>query len=373
MAFKLRPSAAATWRLCHGMPRMLEGIPPDLDDEDVEVREEGTACHWVAHELSKGVTVVVGDVAPNGVAVDDEMLVAAQSWIALVRSWGDDANPRFEQDVHCRRIHEQCGGTTDACGYSAARRVLYVGDLKYGFRFVDVRDNWQLLCYFAGVLDMYALSDLDVSVEFVIFQPRSYHRDGPVRRWRVGASELRAQVNQLAHAAERAMSATACTVTVNDGCGRCAARYRCTAAQNAALGVLDEVHKATPHDLPFEAAEDELRRLQWARDIVDARITGLESQVLHGMMRKGSISKHFDLEAKSGREVWKEGQVEQAQAVAALFGVNITKPAQVITPTQAKAKLPAFVVSMFSHRPKGAFKLVPSDASKWARIFGKYK
>lgn len=370
--YKLRPSAAPTWIRCHGQPRMLDGIPEGQDDEDVEVREEGTACHWAAHQLSQGVAVPLDTIAPNGVPIDDEMLSAARMWIDEVRSWGDDVTPLFEHPVHCARIHDECGGVTDGCGHSAKKRTVYVGDLKYGFRFVDVRDNWQLLCYFVGVLDYYRLHDLDVWVEFVIVQPRSYHRDGPVRRWKVHASELRGHVNQLRAAADKALgvSLTPVPLTVNDGCGRCAARYRCTAAQNAALDGVDSAHEATPHDLPFAAAEDELRRLQWARGALDARITGLEGQVSYHM-RKGAISRHFELKAKAGREVWKEGQLEQAQNMASLFGVQLTKPAQPITPTQAKAKMPAFVVEQFSHRPHGSLKLVPTDAKIWRRIFGK--
>lgn len=353
---------------------MLFGIPPDQDDEDIEVREEGTACHWVAHQLGLGHSVAVDTLAPNGVAVTDEMLIAAQAWIELVRAWGTDVNTWFEQPLHCRRIHDECGGVADAIGHALMRRVIYVADLKYGFRFVDVRENWQLICYAAGVLDALGLLDTSVDIEFMIYQPRSYHRDGPVRRWRIPATDLRPFVNQLASAAEKALGSVTHAVhgvpevTLNAGCGRCAARYRCTAAQNAALGVLDEVHKATPHDLPFAAAEDELRRLQWARDVVDARITGLEGQVLH-LMRKGAISKHFEFESKAGREVWKD--VEQARATAQLYGVSLDKEPALITPTQAKAKLPAFVLSKLAHRPKSALKLVPSDPEKWRRIFGR--
>lgn len=369
--YKLRPSGASTWVRCHGQPRMLAQLPIVFEDEDTEVREEGTACHWVAHEASQGRFHPVSTMTPNGVSVDEEMLDAVDMYLSTVRAWPADARPLFEHPVHCKRIHEECGGVTDVCGYSPSTRTLYVGDLKYGYRFVDVVNNWQLLCYFAGVLDLYGLNDLHTEVVFVIVQPRSYHRDGPIRQWRVSASDLRGLINQLRFAADAALGVNSRPqLTVNDGCSRCAARYTCTAAQNAALGALDEAHDATPHDLPFPAAEQELRRLQWAQSIVEARITGLESQITHGM-RHGAVSKYFALEAKIGREVWKEGMAEQAALAAQLMGVSITKPAQLITPTQAKAKMPPDIVSMYSHRPRGAFKLVPFDGEKMRRIFGK--
>lgn len=359
------------------MPRMLEGLPIELDDEDVEVREEGTACHWAAHGLSQGHAVVEGMTAPNGVEIDDEMLDACAMWLGEVRSWGPDVIPLFEHPVHCRRIHQECGGVTDACGYSPSQRTVFIGDLKYGFRFVDVHDNWQLICYFAGVLDQFGLSDMDTFVEFVIVQPRSYHREGPIRRVRMRSFDVRAQINQLRAAAEHALGVPDAnsihgvpTLTVNDGCSRCSARHRCSAVQNAALQVLDDAYAATPHDLSFAAAEDELRRLQWAKSILTARITGLETQVAHEM-RRGAISKHFALDAKAGREVWKEGMVEQASTAAQLMGISITKPQSYITPTQAKQKLPRSVVEMYSYRPSGSLKLVPFGDNMKRRLFGR--
>lgn len=366
--FKLRPSAAGTWVKCAGAPSLSIGAPAWVDDdEDQVVREDGTACHWLAHQLSQGIKVQLGALAPNGVAVDEEMFEAVEMYFEAIRRWGVEAY--FELPVVCRRVSLECGGTVDVGAYCPTRRTIFVGDLKYGFRFVDVVRNWQLLCYFTGMQDHVRIfSDVDLWVEFLIVQPRSYHRDGPVRTWRVHATELRAYINILTNAAERALQLTP-PCTVNPGCKRCPGRTLCDTARNSGLEGIETSFDAIPHALPFAAAEDELRRLQAAKDIIEARITGLEQQVIHGM-RTGQSSARYAMESTPGRKVWTEEGRAIIQNIATLYGADITKDS-LITPTQAAKKLPAVFIDKYSHRPGGAMKLVPIETSRIARQLGK--
>lgn len=348
------------------MPALSRGAAAQ-EDEDTEVREEGTACHWAAHQLSMGQPVSVGMMAPNGVQIDAEMLDACAVYFDAVRAWGVPAY--FELPVICKRVSEYCGGTADVGTYCPDRKTIFVGDLKYGFRFVDVIRNWQLLCYFVGLQHHFGiLSDVDLWVEFLIVQPRSYHRDGPVRRWRVHATELRALINILANAADGALQPLP-MCKVNAGCNRCGGRHQCETLRQAGLNALDWSLDATPHGLPFVAAEDELRRLQRARDIIDARLTGLEGEVMHGM-RNGQASRHFAIEASTGRKVWNEASTGIVRNMATLYGVNIVKE-QLITPTQAEKVLPVALIAQHSFRPQGAAKLVPIEASRIGRKLGK--
>lgn len=367
--FLLRPSKASTWVRCAGHPYLAADGPLwSDDDEDVTVREDGTACHWLAFERSQGRQIPNDAQAPNGVDIREEMQEACDMYFDAVSQWGT-GSAWFELPVMCKRVHEQCGGTLDVGAYDPARNVIFVGDLKFGYRFVDVRDNWQLLCYAVGLQNhLGILTDVGLTFEFLIVQPRSYHRDGPVRRWRVAATEARALINQLSNAAHAALAPNP-TCTVNPGCGRCEGRHRCETLQQAGLTGLDESHAATPHDLPFAAAEDELRRLQHAQDVINARITGLEQQVMFGMKR-GAPSRYFVIEQSTGRKAWNEGSAPIMRNLATLYGVNIAKE-QLITPTQAEKVLPPALVAVHSHRPPGANKLVPVETSRIGRIFGK--
>lgn len=358
--FPLRPSAAAIWSRCHGYVSLTHGLLDESEDEDNTVREDGTACHWLAHQASQGLMVPAGRQAPNGREITEEMHDAVAVYFDAVAAWGVPA--WFELQVVCKRIHDYCGGTLDVGAYDPATNTIFVGDLKFGFRFVDVMNNPQLLCYVVGLQHRLGiLSDVGVMVEFLIVQPRSYHRDGPVRRWRVSLVELRAQINHLSNAAHMALAANP-VCTINAGCNRCAGRARCETAQAAALGVMEDSYAATPHDLPFGAAEDELRRLQAARDIIEARVTGLEQQVMHGM-RRGAASRYYAMESTTGRKVWKPEAEQTVINLATLYGVSITKD-KLITPTQAEKLLPAATIAKYAERTPGAMKLVPVESTR---------
>lgn len=364
--FHLRPSKAATWVQCPGSVKLSEPGQDTYDEEDDEVREEGTACHWLAHQRALGINHPVGSMAPNNIAITDEMHEACDVYFDAIRGWGVPS-AFFEYTVRCPRIHAMCGGTMDVGAWNPQTRTIYIGDLKFGYRFVDVWENVQLICYYTGLEAALGLeSDLDTWVEFLIVQPRSYHKDGPVHRWRVRAYELRALVNILHMAAEDALSDSP-KCKVNPGCMRCEGRVRCETARQAGLAVTNASFDAMPHNLPFAAAEQELRVLRASRDIVDARITALEQQVAHGI-KSGQSSRFFELTQPMGRKVWKEGSEAQIHNLSMLYGIPLTKET-LITPTQAEKKIPPSIVAALSHRQPGALKLTPFDGSKMLRKF----
>ena len=366
-----RPSKAPTWVRCAGSVR-LSAQAPDWhdDDEDVAVREEGTACHWAAHQhVITGQRVALDTLAPNGVPITEEMHDAHDTYFAAVAEWGV-AQAYFELPVTCHRVHHTCQGTLDVGAYCPERRTIFIGDLKFGYRFVDVYENWQLLCYAVGLQHYLGLeSDLDLWFEFLIVQPRSYHNEGPVRRWRVRATDVRAHINILAGAYESAIAPVA-VCKVNPGCGRCDGRHQCTTIQSAAGDVEDASYAATPHELPFPAAENELRRLQRARDIIDARITGLEGQVTHAI-RNGTHSTRYAVEQSAPRLAWRDDAARATIInVGKLLGVELTQQ-KLITPTQAKKLLPAAYVDANSYRPPGQLRLIPIESSRVMRTIRK--
>ena len=77
-------------------------------------------------------------------------------------------------------------GTADALILSKQR--IAVIDLKSGKWPVDVENNTQLMIYALGALSRYG--DENTTMEITIVQPRSWHKDGPVRTWDVSAEDL---------------------------------------------------------------------------------------------------------------------------------------------------------------------------------------
>lgn len=364
----LRPSKAATWVKCHGNPSLSEHFPCyDADDSDAAVREEGTACHWAAYQhAASGQRVPVGTLAPNGVAITSEMHDAHDLYFQAVAQWGvlPNGTYRYELPVKATRIHPNVEGTCDVGAYNPVTKTIYIGDLKYGYKYVPVINNWQLICYAVGLQEYYGIeSDNDLYYEFLIVQPRAAD---PVRRWRCHATFLRGHINQLTNAANAATGPNP-LCTVNPGCLDCEGASICSTVQSAALGALDTSLEATPHGLPFSHAEWELRKLQYARDVIDARITGLEGQIMHGL-RSGQSSRFFAMEQGLGRKTWRDP--DTVAAIARLMGVNIYKPSDLITPTQAEKLLPAGIIDQHSQRKPGSTKLVPIESSKIGRKLG---
>lgn len=356
----IAPSSIARTIQCPGSVAMQRLYP---EDEGPEAKE-GEGAHWAAAELCKGHPIAEGQIAPNGVVLTDEMIEGAEQWASIVEPHTGAAF--IEQRVPITRIHPQCAGTPDAFKWRSARK-LFVPDYKFGHGFVDVFQNPQLMTYAAGVIEHAQLDgaqELAVEVEFAIVQPRNYHRDGPVRRWTATVGELRAHWNIASAAAHEALGADPRTVAGPE-CKHCTARHACPTLQSAGLDVMDREGKAVPLELPTPQAAHELRRLEYAIGLAEARRTGLEAQLLVAAGRGESVP-YFHVEHGGGREEWSVPPAE-VFALGDLMGVDLrkTKP---ITPKQAAEK--GVSIEGFSARHSGAAKLVADAPYQAAKVFG---
>ncbi|HWI05617.1 MAG TPA: DUF2800 domain-containing protein [Acidimicrobiales bacterium] len=366
----LAPSSAARWVACAGSV-LLAALYPETEESPEAA--EGTATHWAAQELLAGRAIDVGLVAPNGVVLSDEMAEGAEMYVdhiddTLKRFGLDRSALRVEQRVSISAIHSENWGTPDAWFYDHATRTLVIFDFKFGHRFIEVFENWQLIDYAAGIVDGLGLDDQATRVEFWIVQPRSYHRDGPVRSWSTVASDLRALWNKLRNAAEAAMRPGA-ACTPNPECEYCPGRHACEAAQNAAYRAADLARSSVPLELDAGAISLELRILQRAEQAIKARRTGLEEQALN-RLKRGEAIPGLATESTTGREAWSK-PVPEVVALGQLFSIDLVKPAT-ITPAQArKAGLPAGIVAAYAERPARGLALVYDDGTQARKVFGK--
>jgi hypothetical protein len=358
---------------CHDSVALAALYP---EDDGPEARE-GVAAHWCATETLQGRTRRVGDVAPNGVTITEEMEDGAALYVGACLSRIDLTTIRVEQTLPATDIHEQCGGTSDTSGRGYEPYVLHVVDYKFGFGFVDAFENWQCLAYVSQLLsDLIARGEWDWAqedvtfVEITIVQPRSFHRDGPVRSWRVRLSALRAHFNTLRNAAAASLQPNA-KCAVGEYCRYCPARHACPTLQNAALSACDVAGQAIAFDLPPAAVGNELRRLHYFAKLLKARIDGLEVEAL-SMLRQGKGVPHFIADSQPGRLVWREDfGADAVIAMGDALGKDLRKPATPITPTQAaKAGIDASVIDAYAFRPRGEMKLVPFDNRDSRKIFG---
>ena len=352
------PSGLATIVACPGAFKMRKLYP---EDEDSPSAMEGTAAHWVASEMLLGRTHAVGELAPNGVAVTEEMQDGAEMYADALAPYLDGG--KIETQVSCAGIHPNCYGTPD---FSRLKpNTLVIADYKFGHRHVEVFENWQEIAYANGEM-FYWHGEGELEVIFLIIQPRSYHRDGPVREWRTTASELEVYWDKLRAACVAAEQPDApCVPSIH--CQDCSANHACEALQRAGYAALDIAGQSAPLELTPEATGLELRIIEWGIERLKARQSGLAEQA-QAMLRSGTAVPGYALEAGAGRERWAK-PVEEVVALGRMMEIDISKPGA-LTPKQAiKAGLPAEIVRAYSETPVGEVKLVRSNEKQLRKVF----
>jgi hypothetical protein len=356
----LAPSSAPMWRYCPGSVAMQRRYP---EAEDSPKALEGTAAHWFAAELKAGRLIDIGQIAPNGVMLNDEMMDAVELYVDQLPSdaW------IIEQRIACKVINAECWGTPDAWRFGDG--MIDLVDYKYGHRHVEVFENWQLITYMAGILEtlgINGLQDQHIRCNFTIVQPRSYHGDGPIRKWSCMASDLRPYINKLERAAWDAMQTDA-PCKPGTYCRDCTASHVCPALQAAGYHVADLSREPTPFELSVEEMGLELHYLHRAQKLLNARIDGLEEAAL-ASLKAGKRVPFYAVKQGHGRERWTR-PVPEVVALGQMMGVDVAKPG-LITPNQArKAGLPTELVDSYSETPVGEIKLVPDDNSRARMVF----
>ena len=369
----LAPSAAARWVRC-ALSASLEAAYPEREASPQSL--EGTAAHWAVEMLLRGTPIAVDTQAPNGVAVTLEMLEAATTVRDdIVSQLGIEWQSRLfiEQRVSIPRVHSENWGTPDyrAWGqFPDGRLKLWIWDFKYGHGVVEAFENWQLIDYVAGCMSeakLDGLQEQNTVVDMRVIQPRSYHRDGPVRSWIVKASDLRGHINRLAMAAEDATSIKPTASPHPDACENCKGRHACEALQRAAYASADRGQSSGAVDLPPHALGLELRALKRAQALLDARVTGLEAEVCATIKNKQTVP-FWMFETTPGRLAWNKPAAE-VLALGEMLGLELAKPLEPVTPTQAKAaakakKVPESIIDAYASRPAGSSKLSYDDGTR---------
>lgn len=361
----LAPSSAYRWEPCPGSVP-LEARYPETEED--EAAAEGTASHHAGAEELLGRSVTVGDKAPNGVLLTEEMIEGASMWTTDVFSvciaTGTPLDHlQVEQRVAMPRIHDAAFGTPDTWLYAPQAGTLYVWDYKFGYGVVEHVENWQLIAYVCGILDLLGIdgrNDQELWVDMRVVQPRAYHRDGRVRSWRVKASDLRGYFNKLHAAAHEAMSAHPHTLS-GPHCLHCKAAAHCATNRRALWSALDFVGTSSPEELDAVSAAYELELMHRAAELIKSRLNAREADVA-ARLKRGEVVADWCLEPTYGRQTWKEGDEAQVIAVGDMCGVDLRKPEAAVTPSQAvklaaKKGVDASVIYEYAHTPRTGVKL----------------
>lgn len=402
--YRARPSALALTIACNASLQLQESVPP-LPETDEEA--EGTAAHWVArrhlagfaHELPVGAKFHSGG---KEWTVDDDMHAGATMYLRALGGYHPEQN--VEKFVEVKRVHyTECAGTPDAWRFFPDARLAYaqrpddmpehaydaglvkvlrVGDYKYGHRYVEVFENAQLSSYAAGILDELELGDLDelLYVELVLVQPRSYHRDGPVRVWRTKAVNLRSIINDAHEAVDVALMPLgepfAPKAKTGPHCLDCKARHVCAALLGNVQRLVDYSHTAERVELTALALGQELAIIEDAIDRLKARQTGLAAQAEH-WLRSGSVVPFYHMEPGQSKLTYHDDvNADELVSLGDLIGIDVRKKLQrkdlVVTPTQAIALgIDPEVMKAYASRPPGAMKLARDNTITARKVFSK--
>jgi hypothetical protein len=384
----LPPSFAPVWGHCSAAILASMQAP----NNETEETRTGEATHWVLAEVLRNFqgkqegpltcAAYIGQVAPNGVVIDDEMAEGAQVAVSdvleIAQKHGALQSMLIEHRVHMPAVHPQNWGTLD-CAIVLRKDdqvvAIYLWDYKNGHRENRAKHNLQLIEYAEGLREELGINghqEQHVYMIFRIVQPFSYSANGPVDEWECMLSDIRGHVNGLEAKAHEAFSNP--QMTTGKHCRDCPGKRPCSARRRADYNLIDLANEPYEMDV-MSGADLATERLILSNGLAaaKARLDAIEENLIH-RIGEGETGTGLALESKYGHLAFTVPP-EQAAALATQFGFDISKFA-VKTPTQAIQAAPKEVRVMFEQvlktmtkRPAGKLKLINADDSRTARAF----
>lgn len=360
---KLPPSSAARRMTCPGSRELEERFGRK---EESEASKEGTLAHEIAAIYLNGRCV---DFSIGHKTLTQEMIDGADFYqrtvsriFPNVSELITDGTFAIEKKLTMPNIHDEMWGTPDAWGVTE-EGALHVFDYKFGFTPVDSYENWQLLAYACGVVRH---EDLNITNVYLhIIQPRDYVSVSRHKVWNLSIAELESYRQRLITSEAQAMTANA-PLRVSEQCKYCSARHACPSLQQAAFGAAEVSYRNVSNELTPEQVGNELKFLCEAKDVLDYRISALETEAQH-YLQKGKVVNHFELKPVDGRLSWKINNKEII-SIGLLHGVDLRKEAT-LTPTQAiEAGVPEEEIAKNAER-KVSLKLSKIDVNQIKKLF----
>jgi len=339
---------------CPGSRDLEPKAPPEKDSA---AAIEGRVAHWVAYEKYFGRDVPVGTLR-DGVKVDEDMLAGAQMWVDSIPPGGVAEMPVVAPTIH----PTDCWGTPDLWFWDPIQRLLTIPEYKYGYMIVDEYENEQLLGQAQGIMDT-CQHVKPLRIKLMIVQPYGYVSQ-KVRTWEIGIDEFPDFIKPVIDAVNDGV-----TTNVGPHCLYCPAREICGTFQAGASKVVHfsgmaEAVALTPAQMGAESTV-----LTAASKILEARKTVLDAMV-EAQVRAGVQVPGWGMESKASPLAWLVDK-DIVIATGQLIGVNLAKPVEPITPTQARDRklLDEETLKGLASRPPSSMKLKPISTALTRRIF----
>jgi hypothetical protein len=376
----LAPSSAHIWGPggCAYNPTMAAAFP--ASDDSPEARE-GTAGHHLLACRLQGVVVEVGELDPGGTPITAEMFECTDDFVRDVealRAAYPDLEERVEERVNMPMVSPQNWGTADWFAISRSAKKVWLKDFKFGHRYVDAWNNWQLADYLLGAVDHFMLTEYrEYQADLAIYQPRCYHPDGPVKTWELGGHAFMDIGAQLASAAAEATGKDPAMRT-GPYCGDCSGATKCPAFIRAGGNAIDLSMRGAPVEMDAAARGTFRSMIAAAIKRLEGMATGMDADI-EAAIRSGKAIPGWELKPGNPRLDWSM-PMEEVYSLGVAMGVPLFKATPYgagetilvgpITPTQAiKAGIDEAVIMEYAKRPPAALKVVASDKTHAAKAF----
>jgi hypothetical protein len=333
----------------------MQGAQAYPDEPEGDEAREGTCAAWLAQVVLTGHAVntasMVGNTHENGWLITDDMARDVQEYVNMIQKRGGTTSCEKFVTLSTDPL---IAGTTDLTATIANIPTLYVDDLKYGRKIVEVRKNTQLIIYAAAILRKYAPGTFNL-VQLGIYQPRAFHRDGVYRKWVVSVADLEKMAAAIIEAG-RASYAPNPVGTPGEWCEYCPIATRCEALAHTNYARISLVHSQSHRDMtPLELS----RELDFIEE-ADATLKARRKAVIAEAEQRARSERipRYGLEMGTGKRRFNvPGFIVQA-----LSGVNPYTEPDVCTPAELiRRGASKDVVNALSIVPNTGMKLVKVD------------
>lgn len=374
--FRLSPSSAERWMVCHRAPWMEERFP----DETSVASSEGTAAHWVREQcLTRGLDV--DHFLGQQVEADGLKFEVTQEWVTWLQPGIDRIRESkgdwvFEFRVEMDPWIEGGFGTLDAGGITDD--LITLDDLKFGRGVVvSAERNKQLMIYALGFWMNYARHRTKARNFLLrIDQPRVA---GGGSEWRTTLDELLVFAEEVAAAARATLDPNARLQPSVKGCQFCRASRNsaCFALDQFVLELLglglddlDAARTKEPEMIEYDKLPPERRSyiLEHSK-LISAWINNLHANALNDAL-KGDPVPGFKAVATMGDRAWSDPEKAEEFFKGKLpakdmYTQKLKSPAQMekVVGTRTWAKAQELIV-----RPDGKPALVPVSDPREALI-----
>lgn len=359
----LRPSDSHLWVKCPLAGELLNSgayyatHDPEKSSADTDSRREGTCAHWAADEVFNGTVEtaaeLIGEAHANGWVVDEEMAGHVQDYVDFVRSFG--APVASEMPV---QLFDLINGRLDTVSIGN-EHVVRIFDFKYGFKPVEVRENYAMLCYgLAAVKDA-----AHTTIELHVYQPRASHPDGPHRVWTIPPQDYAHWYFWLEQRAQACFHSP--QGVPGSQCEHCPARGSCHAL-TANVGAQYELIRDNrmTNQSPAELGAF-LTFLELASDLVNAKLYGIRAETM-ARLNRGTIVPGWGTDIRKGNRKF----TVDRERVRLATGIDPVKTVPMSPAELERAGAPKHVVAIITQRPTIGKKLTNDPEAIARRLFG---